>query len=78
MVNYTSVEDVRVFAGAGDDTVVSDDTAQQISVYGNEGNDQFYVGSILGTEDVLVDGQVVDTWSPRSRRCDLPDEFLRR
>jgi Ca2+-binding RTX toxin-like protein len=59
VVNYSSVEENRVFAGEGDDKIISDDTAQNMSVYGNGGADEFYVGSILETETVLVEGREV-------------------
>jgi len=59
VVNYSTIEQVIIFAGAGDDKIISDDTAQQIDVFGNEGNDQFFVGSVLETELVFVEGQEV-------------------
>ncbi|WP_217312837.1 DUF4347 domain-containing protein [Richelia sinica] len=59
VLNYSTIEQVVVFAGDGDDKIVSDDTAQEIDVFGNAGKDQFYVGSILATELVLVEGQEV-------------------
>ena len=58
-LNYSTVEDVTVYGGTGNDVFVSDDTAATLNVYGNEGDDQFYVGSILETEDVLVEGQEI-------------------
>ena len=48
-----------MFGGDGNDTIVSDDTAQEISVYGNQGDDQFFVGSVLQTDVVSVEGQLV-------------------
>ncbi|WP_461538633.1 DUF4347 domain-containing protein, partial [Spongorhabdus nitratireducens] len=59
VINYTSVEQVTVFGGEGDDKFISDSTATQIDVFGNGGDDQFYVGSVLETEDVIVEGQIV-------------------
>ena len=59
IVNYSSIDLVTVFAGEGDDTIISDDTAQQMNVYGNGGKDQFFIGSVLETELVLVEGQEV-------------------
>jgi Ca2+-binding RTX toxin-like protein len=59
VLNYATIEQVIIFAGAGNDKIISDDTAQQIDVFGNEGDDQFYVGSVLATELVLVEGREV-------------------
>ena len=59
MINYSTIEHVTVLGGLGNDKFISDDTAQAIDLYGNEGNDQFFVGSVLETETVLVEGQEV-------------------
>ena len=59
VVNYSTVEQVTVFGGAGDDKFISDDTSTQLNVFGGAGDDQFYIGSVLETEDVLVEGQVI-------------------
>jgi Ca2+-binding RTX toxin-like protein len=59
VVNYSTVEDVSVRGGRGDDVFISDDTEATLSVYGEQGDDQFYVGSILEVEDVLVEGQEI-------------------
>jgi Ca2+-binding RTX toxin-like protein len=58
-VNYFSVESVTVFAGRGDDTIVSDDIAAAMNVFGDAGDDQFYIGSVLETGTTLVDGTEV-------------------
>ena len=59
VLNYSTVEDVTVRGGEGDDVFISDDTAASLNVYGNEGDDQFYIGSILEVEEVLVEGQEI-------------------
>ena len=59
VVNYSSIEINTVFAGSGDDKIVSEDTAQLIDVFGGEGDDQFFVGSILDTDTVFVEGQEI-------------------
>lgn len=59
VLNYSTVEDVTVYGGLGDDVFVSDDTGATLNIYGNEGDDQFYIGSILEVEDVLVEGQEI-------------------
>ncbi|MCV6613177.1 MAG: DUF4347 domain-containing protein [Amphritea sp.] len=59
VVNYNSVEQVTVFGGEGHDKFISDGSATQIDVFGDGGDDQFYVGSVLETETVLVEGQEV-------------------
>lgn len=59
VINYGGVEEVKVFGEAGNDTFISDSTAAKIDVYGEAGDDQFYIGSVLETEDVIVDGQIV-------------------
>lgn len=58
-LNYSTVEDVTIYGDLGNDVFISDDTAANLNVYGNEGDDQFYVGSILKIEDVLVEGQEI-------------------
>ena len=59
VVNYFTVEQVTLFGGEGDDKFISDSTSAKIDVFGNAGDDQFYIGSVLETEDVLVEGQIV-------------------
>ena len=59
VVNYDSVEQVTVFGGEGHDKFISDSSATQIDVFGDGGDDQFYVGSVLKTDTVLVEGQEV-------------------
>ena len=59
IVNYSTIETVTVYGGNGDDKFVADDTAQEVNIYGNAGDDQFYVGSVLETELVLVEGKEV-------------------
>jgi hypothetical protein len=59
VINYFTVEEVRAFAGDGDDTIVSDSTSAEIDLFGNDGDDQFFIGTVLETEDVLVEGQIV-------------------
>ena len=59
VVNYNSVEQVTVFGGEGHDKFISDGSATQIDIFGDGGDDQFYVGSVLETETVLVEGQEV-------------------
>ncbi|WP_020680160.1 DUF4347 domain-containing protein [Marinobacterium rhizophilum] len=59
VVNYHSVEQVTVYGGADDDKFISDSTESQIDVYGDAGDDQFYIGSVLKTDTVLVEGQEV-------------------
>lgn len=59
VLNYSTVEDVTIRGNDGDDVFVSDDTEATLNVYGEGGNDQFYVGSILEIEDVLVEGQEI-------------------
>ncbi|WP_432470961.1 DUF4347 domain-containing protein [Amphritea sp. HPY] len=59
VVNYDSVEQVTVFGGEGHDKFISDGSATQIDVFGDGGDDQFYVGSVLKTDTVLVEGQEV-------------------
>nr|WP_067294171.1 DUF4347 domain-containing protein [Marinobacterium profundum] len=59
VVNYHSVEQVTVFGGAEADKFISDSTESQIDVYGDAGDDLFYVGSVLKTDTVLVEGQEV-------------------
>jgi len=58
-LNYSTIDLVTVFAGAGNDKVISNDTAQEINVFGGDGDDQFYVGSVLETEQFLVEGREV-------------------
>ncbi|MDA8974505.1 PA14 domain-containing protein, partial [Akkermansiaceae bacterium] len=60
VLNYSTIEKVTVRAGAGNDKIISDDTAQEIDVFGNEGDDQFYVGSVIDTEEVSVEGKVIE------------------
>ncbi|MFT5524123.1 MAG: hypothetical protein ACI9HK_002074, partial [Pirellulaceae bacterium] len=59
VVNYATVEQISVFGGAGADKIISDDTSTKIDIFGNEGNDEFYIGSVLETEQVLVEGQII-------------------
>jgi Ca2+-binding RTX toxin-like protein len=59
VTNYASVEKVVVFGAEGDDTIISDSTSTQIDVFGNGGDDQFYIGTVLETEEVLVEGQII-------------------
>ncbi len=59
VVNYDTVEEVVVFGGEGNDSFISDDTGARFNVFGNAGDDQFYVGSVLEVEDVIVEGQIV-------------------
>jgi Ca2+-binding RTX toxin-like protein len=59
VVNYATVEEVVVFGGEGDDTFIADDTGARFNVFGNAGDDRFHVGSVLETEDVIVEGQIV-------------------
>ncbi|ANG63895.1 hypothetical protein A8C75_16365 [Marinobacterium aestuarii] len=59
VVNYHSVEQVTVFGGEEADKFISDSTESQIDVYGDAGDDQFYIGSVLTTDTVLVEGQEV-------------------
>ncbi len=59
VLNYSTVEDVTVYGSGGDDVFISDDTEATLNLYGNEGDDQFYIGSILEVEDVLVEGQEI-------------------
>ncbi|WP_029407232.1 DUF4347 domain-containing protein [Thiomicrorhabdus sp. Milos-T2] len=59
VINYNSVEEVTVFGGEGNDKFISDGTASQVDVYGDAGDDQFYIGSVLKTDTVLVEGQEV-------------------
>ena len=63
VVNYDTVEEVVVFGGEGDDTFISDDTGARFNVFGNAGDDQFYVGSVVETEDVIVEGQIANCWT---------------
>ncbi len=75
VINYSSVEENRVFAGEGDDKVISDDTAQNLSVYGNGGDDEFYVGSVLATETVLVEGRELTVVTGITRGASFPIAF---
>lgn len=75
VVNYTSIDRVTVFAGPGDDKIISDDTAQSIDVYGNDGDDQVYVGSILATAQVSVDGQVIEVVTDYTDKTTYPMNF---
>ncbi|MBN1006127.1 DUF4347 domain-containing protein [Amphritea pacifica] len=59
VVNYNSVEEVTVHGGDEQDKFISDGTAAQVDVYGDDGDDLFYVGSVLSTDTVLVEGQEV-------------------
>ena len=59
ILNYASIELVKLFAGEGSDKIISDDTSQQIDVYGNEGDDQFFIGSVLGLRLEPVEGREV-------------------
>ncbi|MCA9166727.1 MAG: hypothetical protein KDB23_03630, partial [Planctomycetales bacterium] len=59
VVNYKTVELISLFGGEGNDTFISDGTSAPIDIFGNAGDDQFYIGSVLETEDVLVEGQIV-------------------
>ncbi len=59
VVNYQTVEEVTVFGGAGNDKIISDSTSTKIDVFGDAGDDQFYIGSVLKTNTVLVEGQEV-------------------
>ncbi len=59
VVNYFTIEQVTLFGGEGNDKFISDSTSAKIDVFGNAGDDQFYIGSVLETEDVLVEGQIV-------------------
>jgi Ca2+-binding RTX toxin-like protein len=58
VVNYSTVDVINLFAGAGDDKIVSDYTAQSIDVRAGDGDDQIYIGSVLETESVLVQGVI--------------------
>ena len=59
IINYSTIENSVIYAGNGDDKIIGDDTAQVLKVYGNAGDDQFFIGSVLKTETVLADGREV-------------------
>ena len=75
VVNYSSINLVTVLAGPGDDKIISDDTAQAVDVYGNDGDDQIYVGSILATAQVSVDGQVIEVVTDYTRGTSFAMNF---
>ena len=75
VVNYSTIEQVTIFAGAGDDKIISDDTAQQVDVFGNEGDDQFFVGSVLETELVFVEGQEIAIVTQITHGASFPMNF---
>ncbi|MCA1807254.1 MAG: hypothetical protein LC687_05340 [Actinobacteria bacterium] len=60
VLNYSTIEQVTVHLGDGNDKVVSDDTSQEIDIFGGKGDDEFYVGSILETDQVSVEGRLID------------------
>jgi Ca2+-binding RTX toxin-like protein len=49
-VNYLSVENVYIKGGDGEDLFVLDDTSTEVFVYGQGGNDLFFVGNIVSTK----------------------------
>ncbi|MCX8496273.1 MAG: hypothetical protein ORN51_08840, partial [Akkermansiaceae bacterium] len=59
ILNYASVERVMVYGGSKNDTFVSDDTSSAMNIYGLGGNDQFYVGTVIAAQQVLVDGKEI-------------------
>ena len=44
----------------GNDKVVSDDTSQEIDIFGGAGDDSFYIGSIIEKDEFLVEGRLID------------------
>ncbi|MCH5375263.1 MAG: hypothetical protein JJ992_14930, partial [Planctomycetes bacterium] len=61
VLNYgkSGFELLNIFGRSGDDRFVVDDTAAVIDLYGEEGNDSFFVGSILKTQEVFVEGEEI-------------------
>ncbi|MBQ0785848.1 MAG: calcium-binding protein, partial [Amphritea sp.] len=60
ILNYSTIEQVTVHLGAGNDKVVSDDTSQEIDIFGGDGDDEFYIGSIVEAGEVSVEGRLID------------------
>lgn len=64
VVDYLSTENVYLFAGDGADLMIMDDTSVELFVYGEGGNDLFFVGNVLSTKpfehDKLGTIEVVD------------------
>ena len=59
IVNYSSIDTTWIRAGKGNDTILADDNAAQLHVWGQEGDDQFLIGTVLDSQLVLVDGRPV-------------------
>ncbi|WP_198263327.1 calcium-binding protein [sulfur-oxidizing endosymbiont of Gigantopelta aegis] len=53
------VENVAVHGGKGNDMFVSDYTLAAMSIYGDEGNDDFIVGRVIDTTTMMVNGKEI-------------------
>ncbi|MCS7468642.1 beta-propeller fold lactonase family protein [Stieleria sp. ICT_E10.1] len=49
-VQYFTTELVTLRGLAGDDLFITDDTATEMSIYGDDGSDRFFIGNILSTK----------------------------
>ncbi|MEH6909626.1 MAG: DUF4347 domain-containing protein [Oceanicoccus sp.] len=50
---YESAELLKVEARGGDDIFIVDDSTLELNIYGEEGNDQFFVGRVKATEQYI-------------------------
>jgi len=75
VVNYATVETVSMHGGAGDDKFISDDASKQFDIFGDAGNDSFFVGSVLSTETVLVAGREVTVVNEVTHGTTFPMKF---